>query len=141
MHRPQPLTVLLVIICANYLAQIPYYFHQYYAPHHLLPSFVGSLLLLATLVWFIAAFRLLEQGSSAGWALMVIYLLAVLLFYLQTQIMQFATVHHILLYVYHPKSVLLFIVFGIGYINCIAAAYYLGYLIIKRPTLLLARHS
>lgn len=131
-NHGKPLRILITIIVANYLAQIPYYFHQYYAPHRLLPSLVGALLLMATLIWFLAAYRLLAKGHRAGWWLLFAYLLVVFLFYIQTQIMQAVTAHQILLYVYHPKNVLLFAVFGIGYLNCIAALYYLFYLVVNR---------
>jgi hypothetical protein len=137
----QPLRPLLYIVAANYLAQIPYYLHQYYLSHHLLPNLVGSLLLLATLLWFITACRLLMRGSKAGWWLLSGYLAAVFLFYVQTQIMQLATAHQILLYVYHPKNALLFAVFGIGYSNCLAAIAYLVYLIARRQELLAAHHK
>jgi hypothetical protein len=135
-QHSKPLTALLVIIGANYAAQVPYYLHQYYAPRHLLPSLIGALLLLATLVWFLSAYRLLAKGSRTGWWLMSTYLLIVFLFYIQTQVMQLATAHQILLYVYRPKGILLFIVFGIGYINCLAAAYYATYMLIKRKDLM-----
>jgi len=130
------LRLLFWIVLANYAAQIPYYLHQYYAPHHFLPDIIGSLLLLITLVWFLLAFRLLSRGSKTGWWLMVAYLSVVFLFYIQTQIMQLVTVHQILLHVYHPAGFLLFMVFAIGYINCLAAVYYLIYLMAKRKSLL-----
>lgn len=138
-HYPKPLPLLLIIVAVNYVAQIPYYIHQYYAPHRLLPDLGGSLLLLATLVWFLVAYRLLARRSLVGWWLMTAYLLVVFLFYMQTQVVQLATTHQILLYVYHPGSPLLFAVFGIGYINCIAAACYLVYLITRRSSIVSAQ--
>lgn len=133
---PPSLLPLVVIVAANYGAQIPYYFHQYYAPHRLFPSLVGSILLLATLAWFTVSYRMYKKGSRLGWWLLTAYLLTVFLFYLQTQIMQYVATHHILLYVYHPSSIILFIVFGIGYLNCLAAAYYVAYMMARRQDFL-----
>lgn len=130
------LWLLFWIVAANYIAQIPYYLHQYYSPHHLFPDVIGSILLISTLLWFIMAFRLLYRSSKLGWWLMFTYLMVVFLFYIQTQIMQFVTTHQILLHVYRPTNSLLFVVFGIGYINCLVAFLYLIYLVNKRKSLL-----
>ena len=122
------LLLLLGVVITNYIAQIPYYIHQYYLPNELLPSLYGTVLLSLTLVWFLIAYKLLHIGRKRGWVLMLLFLSAEFLFYLQTQILQGITSHQILLHVYHPKGLLLFIVFGIGYINFIASVYFILYL-------------
>jgi len=131
----EPLYLLFWVVIANYLAQIPYFLHQYYSPHHLFPDITGSLLLFTTLVWFVLGFRLLIKGSKFGWWLVLSYLTVVFLFYIQTQITQFISKHQILLYVYHPSNPLLFVVFGVGYINCVFSACYIVYLITQQKSL------
>lgn len=123
------LKILLVTVIINYFAQVPYYVHQYYAPHRFLPSLYGSGLLGLTLIWFLLAYRKILQGRAAGYWLMLSFLVVEFLFYLQTQISQALISHQIFLHVYKPDGVLLFIVFGIGYINFVAAAYFVGYLL------------
>ncbi|MEO8104980.1 MAG: hypothetical protein ABI602_01450 [Candidatus Saccharibacteria bacterium] len=139
MDRPQHRTFYLTlagVVGANYLAQVPYYFHQYYAPHKFLPSLVGSVLLLSTLAWFVAGYQLLKNGHRRGYWLMLTFLSVEFLFYLQTQISQALLSHQLLLHVYHPDSGLLLIVFAIGYLNFGAALYFIGYLVHHRRSFL-----
>lgn len=126
------LKILLITTLVNYDAQIPYYFHQYYRPHRFLPSLIGSLLLGFTLLWFLTAYRLLVQGRKTGYLLMLFFLIIEFLFYMQTQISQLLISHQVLLHVYKPDGVLLFIVFGIGYINFVAAACFIYLLVANR---------
>lgn len=126
------LKILLVTVLINYVAQLPYYWHQYYTTSRFLPSLFGTVLLGITLTWFIVAYQKLAKGRKAGYYLMLAFLAVEFLFYLQTQISQYLVVHRILLHVYRPDGVLLFAVFGIGYINFIAAAYFAVYLLINR---------
>lgn len=120
---------MLGTVITNYLAQIPYYVHQYYAPHKFLPSLFGTVLLGTTFVWFMVAYIKLTKQQKTGYYLMITFLAVEFLFYLQTQISQYLISHRILLHVYHPDSALLFAVFGIGYINFVASAYFLIYLV------------
>ncbi len=124
--------VLFFTVISNFIAQIPYYFHQYYQTHHLAPSLVGLSLMSLVLVWFISAYLLLRKQKKSGYYLMLTFLAIEFLFYLQTQISQLLISHRILLRVYRPDSLLLFIVFAIGYANFIAAAYFIGYLLRNR---------
>lgn len=136
LHKKAFFKLLLTTVTVNYAAQIPYYVHQYYIPHKLLPSLYGTILLGVTLFWFIAAYKRLKAGKETGYYLMFAYLAVEFLFYLQTQISQFLIEHRILLHVYRPDGTLLFIVFGIGYINFVGAAYFLTYLVRSKRTLL-----
>lgn len=124
--------LLLVVVLVNYVAQVPYYIHQYYAPHHFLPSVYGSVLLGFTLAWFLVAYKKLSSGTKFGYFLMLSFLAVEFLFYLQTQLSQFLVSHQLFLHVYRPDGVLLFMVFGIGYVNFFAAAYFICYLLARR---------
>ncbi|HET9174320.1 MAG TPA: hypothetical protein VFN56_03500 [Candidatus Saccharimonadales bacterium] len=128
--------ILLATVLCNYAAQIPYYLHQYYLPHKFLPSLFGTVLLSLTLVWFCVAYRGLRHGRTYGYYVMLAFLSVEFLFYLQTQLSQYLIAHRILLYVYHPQGLLLFIVFGIGYINFLAAAYFLVYIMRHKQQLI-----
>lgn len=135
------LGTLLAVVALNYLAQFPYYIHQYYAPHKFLPSLYGSFMLAITLIWFLIAYQLLRHGSKRGYYLMLSFLAVEFLFYLQTQISQLMIRHQVLLHVYHPDNVLLFLVFGIGYVNFIAAAYFMWHLVRHKTTFIGQRIS
>ena len=128
MSKTAFLKSLLLIVLTNYAAQIPYYIHQYYAPHHFLPSLLGSVLLSMTLAWFLLAYWKLAQGKGWGYWLMLAFLTVEFLFYLQTQVSQLLISHQVLLHVYKPDGILLFVVFGIGYINFLAAVYFIVFL-------------
>lgn len=125
MNKNKFLKLLLVVVLANYLAQIPYYIHQYYSPHHFLPSLYGSVLLAITLIWFLVAYKKILDNRLSGYWLMLSFLLVEFIFYLQTQISQALTSHQLFLHVYKPDGVLLFVVFGVGYVNFLAAPYFI----------------
>ena len=88
--------------------------------------------MLTVLTWFIVAYYGLISHKKFGFFLTIGFLLTEFIFYLQTQIVQYVSGHGILLYVVHPHNWLLFIVFGIGYINFIAAALFIPYLMIHK---------
>lgn len=132
LSRTHFLSLLFLVVAANYAAQLPYYVHQYYTPHKFLPDLAGTILLSATLIWFLIAFRLLTRGKRSGYYLLQSFLVVEFLFYLQTQISQWMVRHQLFLYVYHPHGLLLFIVFGIGYINFFASLYFMIYLLLNR---------
>lgn len=113
---------LLGITLTNFAAQIPYYLHQYYFPHHILPSPVGVTLMLGVLAWFLIGFYLLAHRKPFGFWLTVAFLFVEFVFYLLTQVTQWASGNGLFLYVLHPTDATLFIVFGIGYLNFFAAA-------------------
>ncbi len=126
--------ILFWTVISNFIAQIPYYFHQYYISRHIAPSLIGLTLLSLVFVWFISAYILLKNGKKTGYYLMLTFLIIEFLFYLQTQIVQATTGHGILLHVLRPDNGLLFIVFFIGYVNFIASAYFIFYLIKYRSS-------
>lgn len=113
----------LGIVGANFLAQVPYYYHQYYARSHRPPTLLGAVLMLLVLAWFVVGYWRIAARKPLGLVLSVSFLLVEFLFYLQTQIVQAATGNGILLHVLHPDDPLLFVVFLIGYINLLATPF------------------
>jgi hypothetical protein len=68
--------VILAVVGVNYVAQVPYYLHLYYFPHRALPPLVGTIMLLATLVWFLLGWMLLmRRRSRIGYWLLLTFLL------------------------------------------------------------------
>ncbi len=122
----------LGIVGANFLAQVPYYYHQYYARSHRPPTLLGAVLMLFVLAWFLLGYGRLAARKPLGLILSVSFLGVEFLFYLQTQIVQAATGNGILLHVLHPDDPLLFVVFLIGYVNLVAAPFLVGALLRHR---------
>lgn len=126
---------MLAVVGQNYLAQIPYYLHVYYFPRGAAPAWGGSLLLGATLVWFLTGYILLTRGSRVGYWLVFSYLLVVVIFYLRNMITQvthgFAPFFHL-----QTRDPILFVVFGIGYLNLICGICFLVYLALRYRSLI-----
>jgi len=124
------LWLMLAVVGANYLAQIPYYLHVYYIPRGAAPAWGGSLLLGATLAWFLAGYILLARGSRLGYWMVVSYLLVVVIFYARNMFTQvthgFAPFFHL-----QTRDPILFAVFGIGYLNLIGGFCFLVYLAVR----------
>ena len=74
--------ILFLLILANFIAQIPYYFHLYYNPNNLLAQAKGGLIMLFVFVIFLLASTLLFKRKAPGYWLMVIFLTVEFLFYL-----------------------------------------------------------
>lgn len=124
MANKQFLRILFVVVVANFIAQIPYLLHQYHGK----PSSIGIILMMAVLAWFLVGYSLLLKKSIVGYIVLMGFLIVEFLFYLSTQVTQVASGKGILLHVLHPDDVTLFIVFGLGYINFIAAGYFVYHL-------------
>jgi hypothetical protein len=122
---------LLLIVLANFLAQVPYFMYQY----HGVPSRIGTTLMTFVLVWFLLAFVWLWQAKTKGYFLLLAFLIVEFLFYLSTQITQILSGKGILLHVLHPDDPILFIVFAIGYINLVASGFFVYYLILHKKEL------
>lgn len=118
------LWAVLVVVGANYLAQIPYYLHLYYIPHGALPSLRGSILLGLTLAWFLAGALGFARGRVWGSWLLATFLLTEVSFYALNMLNQtlhgFPPFFHL-----QTRDPILFVVFGIGYLNMLAGAYFL----------------
>jgi hypothetical protein len=115
---------LLVVVVLNYFAQIPYYFHQYYLGRHLAPSWTGTLLLLFTLLWFLAGYTRFVSGKKYGMGLLLSFLAAQVLFYGHAIISGLTNGGGAVAQL-KTHSPFLFVIFFIGYINFVVAAYYL----------------
>lgn len=126
------LASLVIIVGANFIAQVPYYYHQYYVRSHQPPTLLGVVLMVAVLAWFAIGYWRLAARKSLGLALTVSFLAVEFLFYVQTQIVQAMTGHGLLLHVVHPDDPVLFVVFLIGYINLVAAPFLIGALVRHR---------
>ena len=129
------LYAILVVVGANYLAQIPYYLYLYYLPHRALPPLFGTSLLAATFVWFLAGWLLLvRRGSQAGYWLLLTFLLVEACFYLFNMVNQvahgFAPFFHL-----QNRDPLLFTVFAIGYLNMVGGFAFIIFLALRYRTL------
>ena len=129
------MNAILVVVGANYLAQIPYYLYLYYFPHHVPPSLFGTLLLAATFVWFLAGWLLLaRRGGRTGYWLLLAFLLTEFVFYAANMVNQvahgFAPFFHL-----QNRDPLLFTVFAIGYLNLIGGLVFAIFLIWRYRTL------
>jgi hypothetical protein len=132
MHRKTYLGILFIVTIVNFIAQIPYYFHQY----HLLPSLSGVILMSFVFAWFLVSFWWLWNRMQKGYLLILIFLIVEFLFYMSTQITQAVSGRGILLHVLHPNDPVLFIVFGIGYINLLASGFFISYLLLHKKQLI-----
>lgn len=125
----------LGVVLANYLAQIPYYLDVYYFPHHAAPATAGSLMLLATLVWFLFGYVLLVRGSRIGYWVLLSFLAVEVSFYAYNMVNQvmhgYAPFFHL-----QARDAILFVVFAIGYLNLIAGICFLYILIRHRKTMI-----
>lgn len=122
---------ILVVVGANYLAQIPYYLYLYYLPHRTLPPLFGTSLLAVTFIWFLAGWLLLaRRGSQAGYWLLLTFLLTECIFYSLNMVNQvahgFAPFFHL-----QNTDLLLWIVFAIGYLNQLAGVVFIIYLTVR----------
>lgn len=126
---------ILVVVGANYLAQIPYYLHLYYLPHRALPPLFGTSLLVATFVWFLAGWLLLaRRGNLTGYWLLLTFLLTEFIFYFLNMVNQvahgFAPFFHL-----QNHDPLLFTVFAIGYLNMVGGFAFIVFLVLRYRSL------
>ena len=126
---------ILVVVGANYLAQIPYYLYLYYLPYRALPPLFGTSLLAVTFVWFLAGWLLLaRRGSRTGYWLLQTFLLTEFVFYFLNMANQvahgFAPFFHL-----QNRDPLLFTVFAIGYLNMVGGFAFIIFLVLRHRTL------
>lgn len=124
---------LIVYVVLNYLAQIPYYIHQYYIGRHIPPSLPGVLLLLLTLLWFLAGYTLFIKGKRYGRGLLISFLTAQVLFYGHSIIFGLVNGGGAVAQL-KTHSPFLLVIFLIGYLNFLVAAYYMYWLIKRGQT-------
>lgn len=80
MSRTTFLGAVAAVVCLDYVAQVPYYLHQYAVRSHAAPSAPGVALLAVTLLWFVLGVVGLWQGSAQGYWLLVAFLAVECLF-------------------------------------------------------------
>lgn len=124
----------LVVVGANYLAQIPYYLHLYYFPHGLPPSASGVALMGLTLLWFAAGWLGLARGHTAGYWLLLTFLLTEVSFYAHGIVNRVVNGYPAFQEM-QTHDTLLLVVFSIGYLNMLVGVYLLAYLLRHRRTL------
>lgn len=122
---------LLIVVGVNYLAQVPYYFHQYYIGRHIMPSWPGVLLLSLTLLWFMAGYASFVKSGPYGRGLLASFLVAQVLFYGHAIVYGLVNGSGAVAQL-QTKSPFLFVIFLIGYINFAVAAYYLARLLKRK---------
>jgi len=118
------LRILFWITILNYIAQIPYYLHNYYFPYHALPSLMGMVLLGITLVWFLLGYRGVQKRNQSGYYILLSFLIVEALFYLH------AIVFGAFIFQIQNPSLIIKTVFLIGYVSGLVAAYN-AYLLIR----------
>lgn len=131
MPRPTPrlfLACVLLVVGANYLAQVPYYLDVYYWPHHVAPNPAGTLLLGATCAWFLVGYILLARGIRAGYWLCLSFLVVEVGFYLYNMLNQVAHGYPPFLHLI-ARDAILTVVFDIGYLNMLCGIFFLYYLL------------
>lgn len=129
---PGPLWALVGIVLTNYLAQIPYSLHLYGTQL----NWRGAGLLLLTLVWFVVGMWLLARRSHVGYWLTLAYLAVQVVFYFRNEVLLIPDGYGLPYHLLHARDALLWAVFLIGDVNFFAAAYFVGYMLVRRPTLL-----
>ena len=123
-------TLVLVVVLTNYAAQSPYAWHL-----HKSPAVSGTLLLGATLLWFLCGYFGLLFGLRVGYWLLLSYLLAVVSFYSWNIFNQVRHGYPPFMHL-QERDPILFAVFAIGYVNLLAGIAFTGYLLRYRQALL-----
>lgn len=118
LSKARNLQILFWVTILNYLAQIPYYLHNYYFPYHVLPSVSAIVLLGITLVWFLSGYIGLKRKWKYGYLLLVTFLTAEALFYLHS------FVFGAFFFQIQNPSLIIKAVFLYGYVSGAVAAYY-----------------
>ena len=134
-QRTRLLGPLLVVVGANYLAQIPYYLHLYYFPHGTLPSAQGVALLGVTCAWFLVGYVGLALRRAAGYWLLLAFLLTEVSFYARGVIIRVTNGYPAFQNMQTHDPVLL-VVYGIGYLNMVMDACFVAALLWYRRALI-----
>src|SRR6516162_1863618 len=118
-----PVIMLILLILANFIAQIPYYFDLFYNPNNLLAQLKRGLPLFVVFAVFLLASLLLFKRKALGYWLMVGFLAVEFLFYLWNTIGGVMHGYGPLFHLTH-HDLLLKIVFAIGDVNLVASGYF-----------------
>ena len=124
------LWLVLVVVLANYAAQIPYALRL-----HKTPAGSGSLLLGATLFWFLCGSAGLLLGLRPGYWILLSFLLTEVAFYTWNALNQVRHGYPPFMHL-QERDPVLFMVFAIGYVNLLVGAGFIAYLLRHRRALL-----
>ena len=123
--------ILGLLILANFIAQIFYYFRLYYNPNNILAQAKGGIIMLLVFGVFLLASILLFKRQVVGYWLTVVFLSVEFLFYLWNTIGEVIHGYGLFFHLYNPDLILKS-VFAIGYLNLFASGYFLVLLLVKR---------
>lgn len=112
------LSILFWVTIANYIAQVPYYLHNYYFPYHILPTPSSIVLLGLTLLWFLAGYIGIVKDRKYGYPALLSFLLVETLFYFHS------LVFGAFFFQMQNPNPIIKIVFIVGYISGVTAMYY-----------------
>src|SRR5579872_7069195 len=133
--------ILFLLILANFIAQIPYFFHLYYKPGVSLLAEARPFLIMGfVFAVFLVASILLFRRTIVGYWLMLVFLTIEFLFYLWNTVGEVVHGFGLFFHLNSPDP-LLRAVFAIGYINLFASGYFLCLLLLKRRDFLDHRAS
>jgi hypothetical protein len=124
-HDRVQLLVLVAVVLANYLAQIPYALDLYGSSW----SGRGALLLGVSFVWFAAGVPLLLRGRAAGYWLLLSFVAVELAFYFHNEVLLIPVGYGLPYQLTHARDALLWVVFLIGDVNFVVAGYFLWFLV------------
>ena len=117
---------LIAITLANYAAQIPYYLHNDYSSHHMLPGIRALVLMGGTLAFFAVGLAGYQRRLRWGAPVLIAFLMIEAVFYAG------AFVTGAVIFQLANHSYLLKTVFVIGYVSGAAAGYY-AYRLLRQP--------
>jgi hypothetical protein len=109
---------LLVVVLANYLAQIVYYLDLYYPRP---PAVSGTALLGLTLVWFLVGYVGARRGWWMGRIILLAYLLSMVGFYVANTSELLVHGYGLLWHLQH-HDLPVRMVFSVGYLNMLVGA-------------------
>ncbi len=119
---------LFVIVGLNYLVQIPYNLHLYHGKF----NFLGVILLIITLVWFISSIWLLKSKHRLGFWLLLAFLSVEFIFYFGNEVVLLFFGYGLIYHLLHTKDFIVWTAFLVGDINFFISGYYIYYLLTKR---------
>lgn len=126
--------ILFGIILANFIAQVPYFFHLYYHKvsdlRRLLNLPMGFVFAL-----FLIGYILFVKHKKTGYWLLIVFLTMEFLFYLWDAIGSVIHGYGLFFQLYNPDLILR-IIFAIGYLNLFASGYFLFLLIYRKNELI-----
>ncbi len=126
--------VLLAVFLANFVAQVPYTIHQY-GVNRLFAASTGWMMMVAVFVLLLAGATLFLLRWRMGYWLLLLFVALDFLFYLGNIMLSIAAGYGVFFQLAYPDP-LLRLVFGIGYLNFVAAGYCLLLLVARRRNLL-----